>query len=496
MFQSTISKPIKEDCKNRHALVIGGGIAGLLAAKVLTKYFAQVIVIERDRFPEKPEQRQGVPQAHHLHVLLKRGQQIMEHLFPGLEAELDKAGVPAMDWSADVSWLSADGWFPRITSGLITRTPSRNLLEWTIRHDLAKYDQVEFVEETQVTGLLFNSKNNSVIGVRVRLPNTFSEVDLTANLVVDASGRNSHAPQWLELMGYTPIQQTIINSFFGYASRWYQCPESMHFNWKSLFIAEKAPKETRSGVLSTVEGNRWVITLAGVGGDYPPTDEAGFLEFASSLRSPAIYEAIQDAQPISPIYAYRRMENRLRHYERLPKLPENFVLVGDAVCALNPVYGQGMTVAAIAALTLDQCLSQQLSSFFNNNLAGLSKRFQKQLSKAIVGPWLLTTGEDCRWSTTEGGYSNLMTQLMHWYTDEVLILSVRHADVHKVFLEVMHQLKLPGAFFHPKIALKVLKQIINRTRNYQRSSKEHNGYKNASYLLHSFIDNLKHSLEK
>jgi 2-polyprenyl-6-methoxyphenol hydroxylase-like FAD-dependent oxidoreductase len=490
MFQSTISMPTDDQHQSSHALVIGGGIAGLLAAKVLTKYFNRVTIVERDRFPEQPEQRQGVPQALHLHVLLKRGQEIMEQLFSGLEAELAEAGVPAMDWAADVSWFSIGGWFPRLPSGLITRTPSRNLLEWTIRRRLATCERVVFVEAGQVTSLLSNPSRTSLTGVRVRFRNE-PEVDLTADLVVDASGRNSRAPQWLEAMGYSPVQQTVINSFFGYASRWYQRPEGLKSDWQSLFIAEKPPAETRSGVLSTVESNRWVVTLAGVGRDYPPTDEVGFLEFARSLRSAAIYEAIKDARPLSPIYAYQRMENRLRHYEKLSRLPENFVLVGDAVCALNPVYGQGMTVAALAALTLEQCLSQQLSSHPDGNLIDLSRRFQKQLSKVIAAPWLLTTGEDFRWPTTEGGQPDLITRLMHQYMDEVLMLSVERAEIHKVFLEVMHQLKPPSTFFHPRISLQVLKQVINWPRKDQRFTEGQGLRKLLSHFVEPFLGSLR-----
>lgn len=249
-------------------------------------------------------------------------------------------------------------------------------------------NRVEFVQGGQVTSLLSNPNKTTITGVRVSFRNE-PEAEILTNLVVDASGRNSQTPQWLEELGYKSPQQTVINSFLGYASRWYHPPEGFQADWKVLLVGSKPPKDTRSAVLYSVEGNRWIVTLIGVGRDYPPTDEAGFLDFAQSLRSPILYQAIKDAQPISPIYGYKRTENSLRYYEKLSRLPEGLIMVGDAVCAFNPVYGQGMTTAALGALTLDECLSKQLSKQSQGNLIGFPRYFQKQLSKAISVPWLM-----------------------------------------------------------------------------------------------------------
>ncbi|MFN6519128.1 MAG: FAD-dependent oxidoreductase [Nostoc sp. CreGUA01] len=442
------------------AIVIGGSIAGLLAAQVLTKYFDRITIVERDRFPEQPEQRQGVPQAYHVHVLLIRGQQILEQLFPGIIAELTNSGTPIMDSVADCPWLGFNGWAPRFASDLTSCACSRNLLEWTIRRRLAANDRIEFVQGGQVTNLLSNSNKTSITGIRVSFRNQ-PEAEILANLVVDASGRNSHTPEWLKELGYQSPQQTVVNSFLGYATRWYHPPENFQADWKAFLITSKPPHHTRSAVLYSVEGNRWIVTLAGVSRDYPPTDEAGFLDFAQSLRSPTIYQAIKDAQPISPIYAYKRTENSLRHYEKLSRLPEGLIIVGDAVCAFNPIYGQGMTTAALGALTLDECLSKQLSKQSNGNLIGLPRYFQKQLSKTISVPWLMATGEDFRWPDTEGGKPDLLSKFTQQYLDRVLLLQAESAEIHQLFLEVMNLLKPPSAFFQPNILMQVLKGIIN-----------------------------------
>ncbi|MDZ8189430.1 MAG: FAD-dependent monooxygenase [Nostoc sp. ChiSLP02] len=454
-------------CQPKHVVVIGGSIAGLLSAKVLTKYFERVTVIERDNFTQEAEHRAGVPQSPHVHTLLKRGLQVLEELFPGIETQLADSGASSLDWGNDLPWLGFAGWAPRFNSGLITHTCSRNLLEKTIRQRLATENNLVFIQGGQVVSLLSSSDGTSVTGVRVRFRNQ-PETDFTADLVVDASGRNSPAPQWLEAMGYTPPQETVINSFLGYASCWYEPPTNLQYDWQCLYVTVQPPNNNRGGVIYKVEGNRWILTLIGVGKDYPPTDKEGFLDFARSLRSPAIYEAIKDAQPLSSIYGYRRTENRLRHYEKLKRFPEGFLLVGDAVCAFNPVYGQGMTVAALEALTLDQCLNQQLFKYHDGSLIGLSRYFQKELNKVIAAPWLMTTGEDLRWHTTEGGKSDFISRVMQRYVNRVLLLQTENAEIHKTFLEVIHMLKPPTAFFHPSISTKVLKRVMNWQRKNQQ----------------------------
>lgn len=277
---------------------------------------------------------------------------------------------------------------------------------------------------------------------------------------MDASGRNSSLPKWLEDLGYQSPEKTVINSFLGYASCWYQRPEKFNADWQGLTVMSKPPGNGRGGVLYPVEGNRWVVTLGGIGRDYPPNDAVGFLDFARSLRSPVIYDVIKDAQPISPVYSYRRTENRLCHYEKLSKLPEGLVAVGDAVCAFNPVYGQGMTVAALGAISLDACLHQQFRRN-KGSLKGLTRRFQKRLAQVNANPWLMATREDFRWSITDGGQPDAMTRLMHGYIDQVLQLSIDHPAVYQTFGEVVHMVKPPGALFQPSILAQVFLQAID-----------------------------------
>jgi 2-polyprenyl-6-methoxyphenol hydroxylase-like FAD-dependent oxidoreductase len=279
---------------------------------------------------------------------------------------------------------------------------------------------------------------------------------MRADWVVDASGRTSHAPKWLQAIGCPAPRETEVNSFLGYASRWYQRPDPSATDWKALLVWPKPPHSPRAGLLYPTEGDRWVLTLTAPGRDYPPTDETGFLTFARSLRTPALYEAVKEAEPLSPIYSYRRTENRWRHFEHLTAYPEGFVVLGDAVCAFNPIYAQGMTTAALGALTLQQCFQEAIQQESKIAFAGnLAHYYQQRLARVSTSPWLMATGEDFRWKTTEGGHPGIQHQFLHWYVDRLRTLTLRHPEILQVFLEVLHMVKPITALFQPHIAMKV-----------------------------------------
>jgi 2-polyprenyl-6-methoxyphenol hydroxylase-like FAD-dependent oxidoreductase len=444
-------------------------MAGLLAARALTEHFDSVTIVERDHFPTEPGGRDGVPQARHIHILLMQGKRILENLFPGILAELTAAGVPTLDWTADGLTLSKAGWLPRFHSDLMIHTCSRDLLEWTVRQRLVAHPKIRFIEGAQAAALLTNDDRTRVSGVKLRIrdrESNGSEAELNADLVVDATGRTSRAPEWLEKMGYDAPAETIINSFQGYATRWYRRPANFKADWQALIIGTKPPNLSRGGGIYPIENDQWIVTLGGVNKDFPPTDEQGFMEFAHSLRSPLLYEALQHAEPISPIYGFQRTENRLRHYEKLARMPEGFVITGDAVCAFNPVYGQGMTVAAIEAVVLDKCLRES-----TNNLP---KRFQKAVAKAVETPWLLATGEDFRWENTEGERPKMtpFTRFVHSYMNSLTALIAEDGDVLKVFYEVAHLLKPPTALFQPMVASRILRRMFRERLQGKRPTRE------------------------
>ena len=429
------------------AIVIGGSIAGLLTARVLADYFEKVIIVDRDALPKTPQPRIGVPQSVQPHVLFTKGYQIINELFPGIKKQLTANGAITIDWTQEFKHYIEGNW------GLVTQQPSeivsvtcsRYLLEWTIRQELLKLPQISFKEQSKVTGLVYDDNSDRITGISL-----YSSVDLDADLIVDASGRSSQASQWLQAINLNPVPETIVNPFLGYATRRYKLP-NIDTDWKVLLISQTPPKNTRLGYLAKIENGEAIATLGGYSKDFPPLDEAGFLKFASSLAQPEFYQTIVDATPTSPIYAHRATANRLRNYEKI-KLPLGFVALGDAVCALCPVYGQGMTIAALGAKTLQSWLNNSSLKQLNNN------RFQKQLAKNNSFHWMLATSQDARFPATVGGKQGkkgIVDKLMS-YMNKLLSKSTIDSQTHLLLLEVSHLLRSPLFLYHPAVIWRVL----------------------------------------
>jgi 2-polyprenyl-6-methoxyphenol hydroxylase-like FAD-dependent oxidoreductase len=442
-------------------------MAGLLAARILADCFDSVTIIERDALPDHPVSRPGVPQARHLHALLMRGLQIIERLLPGLHDALLAAGAEALDVGLDLAWLTPDGWGVRFRSGLSFLAFSRSLLDWSVRQRLAAFSNIYFLQGCDVTGLVANADGSQVDGIKLRPRNQTIELAPNrdwrqADFVVDASGRHSQTPAWLEAIDCEPPRETVVDAHLGYASRIYRRPCELQADWKAQFQQAAPPRRIRAGIIFPIEGNRWLLTLGGGDRDYPPTDEKGFLDFARSLSSTLIYEAIKDAEPLSAIHGFRNTENRLRHYDRLRRWPERFVVIGDAVCAFNPVYGQGMTTSALGALTLEQCLREQARRRQVGDLTGLARTFHAKLAKVNLAPWMLATSEDYRYLGTEGRSTDRATRIMHGYVDQVMRLSTRSVPVRRTFLRVQQMLDSPGALFRPSVLVRVLWRVLGQ----------------------------------
>lgn len=451
--------------KEKSAIVIGGSIGGMVAARILTEHFDEVVLVERDYLPVGAENRPGVPHARHLHFLLKRGLMIIEDLFPGVKPDLLEAGCCVADQGKDVQYLYPYGMAPRDEMGLEFLTFTRPLLESTIRKHLLADPRVSILEGHEICGLVADEDGHlhgkaRVTGVRVRPRNQSdhdehgSETVLRAGLIVDTSGRPSEAPQWLTELGYQAPEETVVDAFWGYATRIYEPPANWQADWKLTLCLPRPPYQPRAGVIQPIEGGRWLVTVAGVMRDYPPTDEEGFLQFAKSLSTSAIYDAIKNARPLTGIRGFRRTANRLRLFEKLPALPQGFVAMGDSVCAANPIYGQGMTLACLSALDLGRWLKD------NGGVPGDSLVFQKQVAKLVAAPFAMCAGADLRWPATQGGEITAPVRFMQWYVDQVLRLIPTSAEVYKRFQRVNHLLDGPEALFHPSISMRILGRAL------------------------------------
>ncbi len=442
-------------------MVIGAGMSGLLSARVLAECFEKVAVLDRDRLPEDPAPRRGVPQARHLHSLAVRGSELLEDFFPGLDRELADAGCPAVDQARDTVTEVPSGRFPRFDSAIVMRAVSRDLLEWRIRRRLSGDPRIRFVPNREVTGLLYDKSSGRATGVSTRVRGGEGLEDFAAELIVDASGQSSRTPRWLTELGLKAPRETVVDAGLGYATRWYQVPEEFEGDWKSLAVLPEWPEELRGGSLRRVEGDRWTAVLVGIGErDQPPTEPEAFLEFARSLPSPIIADAIEKAEPISPVYGYRRTANRRRHYEKLAGMPENLLVTGDAACVMNPSYGQGMTLAALCAKALEGSLWGG-----RRDLADLSREFHRQQAKAVAPSWTTTAGSDSQWAAGSPEELGSLRRFLHLISEEVFRMAVREPRVARTLLEVKNLVKPPRSLLRPGILLPALRRTLAGTRS-------------------------------
>jgi 2-polyprenyl-6-methoxyphenol hydroxylase-like FAD-dependent oxidoreductase len=454
-----------------HALIIGASMAGLLAARVLSDHFERVTIIERDDLPQNGEYRAGVPQARHLHVMLVRGERILEDLFPGFTDDLKAAGAVQGVWGLDNAFYTVGGWTPRFDSGLVSHIVGRANLEWLVRRRVQAIPNVSIQTGCEVIQLISDDHRQIVTGVKVETRGTHTIETVPADLIVDASGRNSKARQWLQELGYDTPEETLVDAHCGYATRWYERPAHIR---PVTFAIQPRPKEGlyRGAGMMPVEGNQWVVTLLGANGDYPPTDEEGFMSFAQSLSTPVIYRLIKDARPISGISGYRKLENRWQRYERLRRLPEHFILIGDSVCALNPIYGQGMTKAALEAELLGKLLRQRGA----RDLTGLPRQWQERVAQNIVGAWMMATSEDRRYPSVEGQKADRFSRFANWYFDRVALTMPYDTQISLAFFRAMSLLRDPRSLARPDIAARVMWRWLVTSRLPSRHSRASAGW--------------------
>lgn len=432
-----------------HAVVIGGSMAGMLAARVLSDHFDHVTIIERDELTNTDDYRRGVPQARHLHTLLARGQNILEDFFPGITRQMVDYGAPEASWGENVYSYTVGGWIPVKDYGVYTNTIGRTGIEMLVRRRIGDINNITTRSQQEVTRLLCDG--DTITGVEIQSRRDKSTNTLTADLIVDASGRRSNAPGWLQDLGYDAPEETIIDAHTGYATRWYEIPADLEL---VALLVQARPGEGlyRGGAFLCSDDQHMVVTLLGANGDYPPTDEADFIAFAKSLPTTQLYEIIKDAKPVSQIYGYRGLRNQMRHYEKLNRRPENFLITGDAAIAFNPIYGQGMSSAAMEAEVLHQLLRET----DRHDYTGLAARFQKAIVVETAGAWLVSTSEDMRYPDVEGAKPSLQDRFAHRYFDLVAQAMPHDKVVTGKFIEVLNILQSPMALFRPDIVVRVL----------------------------------------
>ncbi len=423
-----------------HAVVLGGSMAGLLAARVLAEIYSQVTVLDRDALAPGVAPRRGVPQGRHVHALLARGQLVLEELFPGLTEELVGQGAPVGDMLGDARLLFGGHRLARAAAGLRVVSASRPLLEDRIRARVRALAAVRFAPPCDVAGLRASRDGRRVVGVRVlRRADASPGETIDADLVVDATGRGSRTPRWLDALGFEPPQEDYVRVDVRYATRRYRLPADC-LRGDIACVHGPTPERPRGGALARLEGDTGMLTLFGMLGDRPPTDPTGFEAFAGSLQFPDLHEAIAAAEPLDDPVGFRFPANVRRRYERLRRFPDGLIVFGDAVCSFNPIYGQGMTVAALQALALRDHIGSS-----RGVLAG-----------AIDAPWELAVGADVSLPGVDGPRPP-RRRIANAYIGRLLAAAAHDPDLSHAFVRVTGLIDPPEALLRPSTALRVLR---------------------------------------
>lgn len=397
----------------RRAVVIGAGPAGLLAAAALAPAVAEVVVLDHDELPEAPAHRRGVPQSRHAHLLMPGGMAVMEELLPGadLRGRLVAAGARETALSSDLLALAPTGWFRRWRHRtFITMTASRPLLEWGVRRAVLEANPQITVRRARVSGLRGSARR--VTGVRLAGADGGPPEDLDADWVVDASGRGTRLLPWLDVLGVGGIRERHVDSGLANATRVYRVPPGAP-DWPMTLVQADpwSGRPGRSGMIVPIEDGRWMVSLGGMRGSEPPKDPDAFVAYALNLPSPLVGRLIEAAEPLGPVHVSRSTSNSRRYLEDARLWPERLVAIGDAAATFNPIYGQGMSAAALGARALAQAVREH-----GIEAPGLARRVQRTVARAARGAWTAAVSTDVLYPGVEGARPTVGDRLAAAYS--------------------------------------------------------------------------------
>lgn len=419
------------------AVVIGGSIAGLLAARVLSDSYSSVVVLDRDDLPTRHDHRKGVPQSRHAHGLLARGRQILDELLPGFSAELTALGAIPSDLQNDTIWYNDGHRATRAPSDLQAILASRPLIEGYVRDRVAALPNVEVRAGVEVTGLL--AANDKITGVRL-----VDGTTIDARVVVDATGRSNRGPTWLAELGYPAVPEESVLAGLVYVSREYRRDPSTQ-TFHTVIIGHHPANPTGTGTVSA-EGDRWLVTLLGVEPHVPPVEPDAFEEFASRLDGLEVHDLMRTAEPLTEPTRFRIGPSVRRRYEKCDRLPDGFVAVGDSLACFNPAYGQGMTTAAMTARWLRDCLP--------GGTDGLTRRFFDGVAEIVDVPWAITVGADLRFPQVVGVRTR-QVKFLNAYLSKLHIAAQTDAIVAATFLKAVNFLIPPTRMMAPSMLWRV-----------------------------------------
>jgi len=385
----------------QRAVVIGGGMGGLFAAAAVAEHFDEVVVLDRDDEPAGAASRKGVPQGNHFHVLLPGGMDAMCEWFPGFADDLVAAGSIPMRTGRDFYIYTPEGRSysmyahrPEPMDGPVMYVQTRPLLEDRVRNRVRGLDNVDIRHRTLVERPLVDG--DRVVGVAT------ADAEITADLVIDASGRNSRTARWLESLGFEPAPEEHIGCDVQYVSVIVE-PENWDlFDGVVYFVGASREGEygRRMGAVVKLEGGRWLMNVGSRHGDDTPRDWEGMLAFGETLLTPVWSEHARTATPVEPVFTYRLPRATRRRYDRLERFPDGLIPIGDSVCYFNPTFGQGMSTAAGQCRGLRELLAARAAD--GRGLDGLPVEYFPAANEWVRGAWVVAAMGDLQYPECTG----------------------------------------------------------------------------------------------
>lgn len=436
----------------RRAVVIGAGMGGLAATAAVAPYFDTVTVVERDALPDAPVQRLGALQGRHVHALLVGGQRALESLMPGFTEALIAGGGVATRANID-AWVEMPGYdpFPRRDFGWLGYWASRPLLEFTARRQ-AERANVEFRARCRARSLEADAAGERIAAVHVEGDDGASE-RLAADLVIDASAGAGPTLRLLESLGRPAPRTRAIGVDFAYATAVFDIPPDASDEWKFVLTQGKAPESVRGALLGPLEHGRWILSAGGRAEDAPPSDPDGFMAYLQGLRTPTIYNAVRGAKRVGDVARYGFRESVWRRFHDDQGLPSGLVPFADSICRFNPVYGQGMTVAALEGVLLARLLAEHAGS--DDAPAAAGAAFLTEATTTIQTAWDMSAIPDFIFPFTRGERPANFEQILA-FAVALIVLAARDPEVHRLDAEVRSFLKPPSALADPQLVARIM----------------------------------------
>ncbi|KOX24109.1 NAD(P)/FAD-dependent oxidoreductase [Nocardiopsis sp. NRRL B-16309] len=434
------------------AVVLGGSVAGLFAARALSEAYDTVLIVDRDTLTGVEGPRRSRPQGRHINAMHVQGRVVMEQLFPGITEELIRDGCPRGDYAGDCRWYFRGKPLKRENIGYAAIPATAPLMERHIRNRTLALPNVSSLEEHEIIDLCSTADHSRVTGVRVQRTGGKGPVEeIDADLVVDATGRGSRTPVWLERMGYPRVTEERKKIGLGYVTQHYRL-NSDPYGDDLAIIPVASPDLPRGAIFTKTDNGRTELTAYGLLGDHPPTDQEGFFEFVRTLPVPDIHEAIIQAEPLDEPVAFRFPTTLRRRYERMSRFPDGLLVTGDAITCFNPVYAQGMTVAALSALTLREHL--------HTGAAPQPQQYFRDLAHDVIDPpWDMTNTVDLSFPGVSGRRT-LQVRMAQTYLTLVQIAATRDEKVTTAYMRAAGMVDRPEALMRPAMVLRVLRGAL------------------------------------